>query len=136
GEVIVPAATFVATLEAVTQAGGTPVLVDITERDYCIDPGATAAAFTSRTHSLIAVHLYGQMADMHSLSAAARAKGVAVVEDACQAHGAERSGLRAGAAGDVAAFSFYPGKNLGAAGDAGAVVTNADEVAAVGRALR
>jgi dTDP-4-amino-4,6-dideoxygalactose transaminase len=135
-EVIVPVATFVATLEAVTQAGGSPVLADIDEDDYCIDPAAAAAAFTHRTHSVMPVHLYGQMADMQALGAAARSQGVVVVEDACQAHGAERSGLRAGAAGDVAAFSFYPGKNLGAAGDAGALVTNAGEVAELVRALR
>jgi len=135
-EVVVPAATFVATLEAVTQAGGVPVLVDIDEEDYCIDPAAAAAALTPRSHSLIAVHLYGQMADMHGLGAAARRDGVLMVEDACQAHGAERSGLRAGAAGDAAAFSFYPGKNLGAAGDAGALVTNDDDVDELVRALR
>jgi len=135
-EVVVPAATFVATLEAVTQAGGSPVLVDVTDDDYCIDPAAAAAAYTPRTHSVITVHLYGQMADMHGVGTAARRQGVVVIEDACQAHGAERDGLRAGAGGDVAAFSFYPGKNLGAAGDAGALVTDGAEVADLVRALR
>ena len=135
-EVVVPAATFVATLEAVTQAGGIPVVVDVTERDYCLDPRAAAAAVGPRTHALMPVHLYGQMADMHALLPVADARGLVILEDACQAHGAERAGLRAGAAGTGAAFSFYPGKNLGAAGDAGAFVTGDAEAAAPVRALR
>ncbi|HEY8645944.1 MAG TPA: DegT/DnrJ/EryC1/StrS family aminotransferase [Gaiellaceae bacterium] len=135
-EVIVPAATFVATLEAVTQAGGVPVIVDVTERDYCLDPRAAAAAVGPRTHALMPVHLYGQMADMRALRRVADTRGLAIVEDACQAHGSERAGCQAGAAGTAAAFSFYPGKNLGAAGDAGALVTTHDDVAARVRALR
>jgi dTDP-4-amino-4,6-dideoxygalactose transaminase len=135
-EVVVPAATFVATLEAVTQAGGVPVVADVSEEDYCLDAGAASAAITARTHSLMPVHLYGQMADMRALLAVADARGVAVVEDACQAHGAERDGLRSGASGTAAAFSFYPGKNLGAAGDGGALVTSDPATAVRVRALR
>ena len=135
-EVIVPAATFVATLEAVTQAGGVPVPADVSEDDYGLDPAAAAAAFGPRTRVLLPVHLYGQMADLRALRALAEDKGLALVEDACQAHGAERDGLRAGSAGAVGAFSFYPGKNLGAAGDAGALVSNDGDAAARVRALR
>jgi dTDP-4-amino-4,6-dideoxygalactose transaminase len=136
GEVVVPAATFVATLEAVTQAGGRPVVVDVSDSDYCLDPAAAAAAIGLRTHALLPVHLYGQMAEMEALSRLADAHGVRVIEDACQAHGAERGGLRAGATGTAAAFSFYPGKNLGAAGDAGAFVTTDPAAAEQVRALR
>ena len=135
-EVVVPAATFVATLEAVTQAGGVPVVVDVSEGDYCLDPARAAAAVGTRTHALMPVHLYGQLADMRALRGVADGAGVAIVEDACQAHGATRAGERAGASGVAAAFSFYPGKNLGAAGDAGALVTRDAEVAARVRALR
>jgi dTDP-4-amino-4,6-dideoxygalactose transaminase len=135
-EVIVPAGTFLATVEAVVQAGGVPVLADISEHDYCLDVDAAVAAVTSRTHSFMPVHLYGQMTDMASLSREAQSHDVLVFEDACQAHGAERDGLRAGAVGDLAAFSFYPGKNLGAAGDAGALVTSDPELAARVRSLR
>ncbi len=98
-EVIVPAHTFVATVEAVTQAGATPVLVDVTEADGTMDPAAAAAAVTPRTRALMPVHLYGHMADMRALLAVARDAGAAVLEDACQAHGAGRDGLRAGAGG-------------------------------------
>ena len=135
-EVVVPAATFVATLEAVTQAGGMPVVADVSEVDYGLDPTAAAAAVGTRTRALMPVHLYGQMADMHALGAVAAEHRLAVVEDACQAHGAERGGLRSGSAGSAAAFSFYPGKNLGAAGDAGALVTNDADAATRVRALR
>ena len=135
-EVIVPAVTFVATLEAVTQAGGRPVVVDILESDYCIDPDATAAHIGPRTRAVLPVHLYGQMADMRALLALSESKGVAILEDACQAHAARRAGIGAGSSGAAAAFSFYPGKNLGAAGDAGAFVTNDAELASRVRALR
>jgi dTDP-4-amino-4,6-dideoxygalactose transaminase len=136
-EVIVPAATFIATLEAVTQAGGRPVLVDVTETDYCLDLELAAAAVTSRTRFVLPVHLYGQMTDMHGVRRLADTHGLEVVEDACQAHGASREGLRAGVAGTSAgAFSFYPSKNLGAFGDAGALVTDDPELAATVRALR
>jgi dTDP-4-amino-4,6-dideoxygalactose transaminase len=135
-EVIVPANTFVATFEAVSQAGAVPVPVDVSERDYNLDADAVAAAVSGRTRFLMPVHLYGQMADMRAVDALARRHGLTVVEDACQAHGAERDGIRAGNAGSAAAFSFYPGKNLGALGDAGAAVTDDDVVAQRMRALR
>jgi dTDP-4-amino-4,6-dideoxygalactose transaminase len=135
-EVIVPAATFVATLEAVKQAGGVPVPADISDDDYCLDAAAASAAAGARTRVLMPVHLYGQMADMRALGALAERRGLAVLEDACQAHGAERDGLRAGSAGEAAAFSFYPGKNLGAAGDAGGFVSNDGDAASRVRALR
>ena len=135
-EVIVPAQTFVATLEAVTQAGGTPVPAEVSSLDYNLDPKAAEAAVTSRTRFLLPVHLYGQMADMQSLRSLADKAGLAIVEDACQAHGAERDGLRAGAGGLAGAFSFYPAKNLGAMGDAGALTTDDESLAAAVRALR
>jgi dTDP-4-amino-4,6-dideoxygalactose transaminase len=135
-EVIVPASTFVATLESVTQAGGRPVVVDVGESDWNIDPAAVEAAVTPQTRFIMPVHLYGQMADMRALDEVASRHGLRIVEDACQAHGAERDGLRAGAVGVANAFSFYPGKNLGAFGDGGALVTNDAEVATMARALR
>jgi dTDP-4-amino-4,6-dideoxygalactose transaminase len=135
-EVILPANTFAATLEAVIQAGAKPVLVDITESDYNLDAAAVEAAITLRSGFLLPVHLYGQLAEMSALTKIARAHDLAVVEDACQAHGAERDGFRAGAGGLVGCFSFYPGKNLGAFGDGGACVTDDEELAAHVRALR
>ena len=135
-EVIVPVNTFVATVEAIEQAGLVPVLVDVTDIDYNCDLGAVEAAMTARTQVLLPVHLYGQMADMRALLRLARRRGLAVVEDACQAHGAERDGLRAGSGGHVGAFSFYPGKNLGAMGDAGALVCDDPSLAERARSLR
>ncbi len=135
-EVIVPANTFIATFEAVVQAGGTPVAVDVTEADYNLDVEAAAAAVTERTTFLLPVHLYGQMADMRAVRQLAERHGLQVVEDACQAHGAERDGLRAGSCSAAAAFSFYPTKNLGANGDAGALVTDNARIADLARALR
>ena len=135
-EVVVPAMTFVATLEAVTQAGGVPVVADVSEADYCLDPDAARAAIGPRTHALLPVHLYGQMADMSAFHDLAERAGLVMIEDACQAHGAERDGLRSGSVATAAAFSFYPGKNLGAAGDAGAFVTGDAELAGHVRALR
>lgn len=135
-EVIIPANTFVATAEAVTQAGGTPVPVDAQESDYNLDPGAVEAAVTPRTRFLLPVHLYGQLADMRALTALAKGHGLTVLEDACQAQGATRDGFTAGAASTAAAFSFYPGKNLGAFGDAGAIITNSAQFADAARALR
>jgi dTDP-4-amino-4,6-dideoxygalactose transaminase len=135
-EVIVPASTFVATFEAVAQAGGRLVVADVSEKDYNLDPEAAAAAIGSRTRFLLPVHLYGQMADMRSLGRLAKRHDLAVLEDACQAHGAIRDGLRAGSTGFAGAFSFYPGKNLGALGDAGALVTHDELLAARVRALR
>lgn len=135
-EVIVPANTFVATLEAVTQAGLVPTPVDVLEADYGLDPEAVEAAVGAQAQAVLPVHLYGQLADMKALSAVAKRCGLAVVEDAAQAHGASRDGLRAGAGGLAAGFSFYPGKNLGAMGDAGALVTDDGALADRARALR
>jgi dTDP-4-amino-4,6-dideoxygalactose transaminase len=135
-EVIVPANTFIATLEAVTQAGGRPVLVDMSEEDWNIDAAQVDAAVSERTSFVLPVHLYGQMADMRAIEAVAARRSLRVLEDACQAHGAERDGLRAGTRGHTASFSFYPGKNLGAFGDAGALTTNDEHAADVVRALR
>jgi dTDP-4-amino-4,6-dideoxygalactose transaminase len=130
-EVLVPAFTFVATFEAVTQAGGTPVPVDVRDDDFGIDAAAVEAAVTDRTRFVMPVHLYGQMADVPALREACAHRGVAIVEDACQAHGAARNEIRAGTGGIAGGFSFYPSKNLGALGDAGAVVT--DDVALADR---
>jgi dTDP-3-amino-3,4,6-trideoxy-alpha-D-glucose transaminase len=135
-EVLVPAMTFVATFEGVTQAGGVPVPVDVSEEDYGMDPGAAAAAVGERTRTLMPVHLYGRLADMAALAQLARSHGLDVVEDACQAHGASRGDARAGRTGRAGAFSFYPAKNLGAMGDAGALVTDDSELADSVRALR
>jgi dTDP-4-amino-4,6-dideoxygalactose transaminase len=135
-EVIVPASTFIATFEAVSQSGATPVPAEVDERDYTIDPSAAANAVTSRTRAIMPVHLYGQSADMVRLQQVSRSASLLLVEDACQAHGARRDGISAGSSGDAAAFSFYPGKNLGAFGDAGALVTNDSSLAGRIRALR
>jgi dTDP-4-amino-4,6-dideoxygalactose transaminase len=135
-EVVVPANTFVATAEAVTQAGGKPVLVDMSDEDYNLDISKLGDVVSAKTRFVMPVHLYGQMADMKSLRDAAAGAGLTIVEDACQAHGASRSGLLAGSVGACSAFSFYPGKNLGAFGDAGALTTDDDELASHVRALR
>ena len=135
-EVIVPANTFVATVEAVAQAGAAPVLVDVSEHDYNIDPGAVEAAITPRTRFLLPVHLYGLMADVRALLGISARSGLPLIEDACQAHGADRDGFRAGSIGSFAGFSFYPGKNLGAMGDAGALTTSSSAIAERARALR
>jgi dTDP-4-amino-4,6-dideoxygalactose transaminase len=135
-EVLVPANTFIATFAAVRQAGGVPVPVDASDDDYNIDPKLLEGAATERTRFVVPVHLYGQMADMRGIHAIAQARGWTVIEDAAQAHGAERDALRAGSAGTAAAFSFYPSKNLGAAGDAGAVVTDDGAIAERALALR
>ncbi len=136
-EVIVPAMTFIATWEAVSQVGATPVPVDVSDSDCCLTAAAAEAAVTARTRAVIPVHLYGRLADPRGFSElGARRRDLLVLEDACQAHGAERGGLTAGTVGAAAAFSFYPGKNLGAAGDAGALVTGDDELARRVLALR
>ena len=135
-EVLVPAMTFVATWEAVSQVGATPVPVDISPSDYAIDLDAASGAVGPRTRAVLPVHLYGQMCDPQALSAFGARHDVLVVEDACQAHGARRDGVGAGTIGDAAAFSFYPSKNLGAIGDAGALVTRDAELATRVRALR
>ena len=121
-EVILPANTFIATAEAVARAGGRPVLVDCDPASYLIDVDAALAAVTPATRAVLPVHLYGQLADVERLRAGLVGRDVAVVEDAAQSQGATRHGRQAGADG-IAATSFYPGKNLGAYGDAGAVVT-------------
>ncbi|MGH3938371.1 MAG: DegT/DnrJ/EryC1/StrS family aminotransferase [Pseudonocardiaceae bacterium] len=123
-EVIIPTNTFVATAEAVCAAGARPRFVDVCPDTLLIDPDTVAAAVTSSTAAVIPVHLFGQMIEVEPIAAIAARHGLAVVEDAAQAHGARRHGRRAGSLGVAAGFSFYPGKNLGALGDAGAVVTN------------
>lgn len=134
-EVIMPANTFIATAEAVSRIGGVPVFVDVDPEHLLIDPAAIEAAITARTRAIAPVHLYGQTAPMESILPLADARGIAVVEDAAQSQGASSAAGRAGALGRVAGTSFYPGKNLGAAGDAGAVMTDDAEIAAVIRNL-
>jgi dTDP-4-amino-4,6-dideoxygalactose transaminase len=135
-EVIVPAMTFIATFEAVVQAGGRPVVVDVRDDDVGIDVEAATEACTERTRFVVPVHLYGHMADVRALQELARRHDLVVIEDAAQAHGAEREGVRAGSAGAAGAFSFYPSKNLGAFGDAGALVLDDERAAATAHALR
>lgn len=136
-ECILPANTFVATAEAVCRAGAKPVLVDcVDDGTFLIDPDAVEAATTRRTRAIIPVHLYGQAAPVERLLAQANRIGAWVVEDAAQAHGARRNGICVGSLGHAAATSFYPGKNLGAYGDAGAVLTSSDELAGQMRMIR
>ena len=123
-EVIVPSFTFIATALAVVYAGATPVFVEVDPETALLDPDRIEAAITGRTKAIIAVHLYGQMAPMDRICEVAKRHGIKVLEDAAQSHGAEYQGRRSGSWGDVGCFSFYPGKNLGALGDAGGVVTN------------
>ncbi|MCD9196891.1 DegT/DnrJ/EryC1/StrS family aminotransferase [Aeromicrobium wangtongii] len=133
GEVILPANTFIATAEAVSRIGATPVLVDVDPTHLLIDPHGVAEAVTTRTQAIVPVHLFGQMAPMERIARIAAPAGIPVVEDAAQSQGAVRHGSTSGGVGLVAATSFYPGKNLGAAGDAGAVTTNDPDIA---RAIR
>ncbi len=128
-EVIVPSNTFIATWLAVTHAGATPVPVEPDEDTHNIEPGRIEAAITPRTRAIIPVHLYGQPADMDPIMAIAGEYGLKVIEDAAQAHGARYRGRRTGSLGDAAGFSFYPGKNLGALGDGGAITTNDADLA-------
>lgn len=128
-EVIVPAFTFYATWLGVTQTGATPVPVDVIRSSANLDAAAIAAAITPRTKAIVAVHLYGQAADLRAIRTIADEHGLILVEDAAQSHGAISTAGMTGAAGDAAAFSFYPTKNLGALGDAGAVTTSDPEVA-------
>ncbi|HEY7689236.1 MAG TPA: DegT/DnrJ/EryC1/StrS family aminotransferase [Dongiaceae bacterium] len=123
-EVIVPTNTFVATVEAIEAVGATPVYIDVNPNTLLMTAGAVEAAITPRTAAVIAVHLYGQPVDMDAIARLAAKAGIAVIEDAAQAHGATWNGRRAGGLSAVGCFSFYPGKNLGAFGDAGAIVTN------------
>lgn len=134
-EVIVPSNTFIATVLAVSYTGATPVLVEPLLATYNLDPDRIEAAITPRTKAIIAVHLYGQCAQMDAINTIAKAHGLKVIEDAAQAHGATWQGRRAGSLGDAAGFSFYPGKNLGALGDAGCVTTNDPDLAKKVRAL-
>jgi len=128
-EVVVPANTFIATAAAVVRAGAIPRFTDVSDDMLLMTPHTLAEAITPHTRAVIIVHLYGQMPDMASLLAIAQRAGIAVIEDAAQAHGAEWNGRRAGSFGEAACFSFYPAKNLGACGDAGAVVTSRPELA-------
>lgn len=135
-EVIVPANTYIATWLAVTYTGAKVVPVEPDERTYNIDPSKIEAAVTERTKAIVAVHLYGQSADMLSINAVAKKYDLKVLEDAAQAHGAKCYGKRVGGLGDAAGISMYPGKNLGAIGDAGVVTTNDDYTADRVRVLR
>ncbi len=144
-EVITVPNTFIATVEAITIAGARPAFVDIDPKTYNMDPGRLEeyiklrlqdAGGKNKLKAIIPVHLYGQPADMDSISEIAKRYGLKVIEDAAQAHGAEYKGRKVGGLGDVSCFSFYPGKNLGAYGDGGAVVTNDEEIATKVRMLR
>ena len=135
-EVIVPANTYIATWLAVSYVGATPVPVEPDLQTHNLDPGRIEDAITSRTRAIIPVHLYGQPAEMEAIREIARRHGLRIIEDAAQAHGAAYGGKRAGSLGDAAAFSFYPSKNLGAFGDAGALLTNDDRVATRAKVLR
>src|SRR5918994_652744 len=135
-EVVVPAATFVASAEAVVLAGATPRFADVSPQTLLLTPETLEAAITRRTKAVIVVHLYGQMPDMDWLCRATERAGIALIEDAAQAHGATWRGRRAGSVGRAGCFSFYPGKNLGAFGDAGAVVTSDGWLAERIRCLR
>lgn len=135
-EVIVPANTYIATWLAVTHAGARPVPVEPDPRTCNLDPGRIEAAVTPATKAILAVHLYGQPADMDPIRDIAVRYGLRVIEDAAQAHGARYRGRRVGGLGDAAGFSFYPGKNLGAIGDGGAVTTDDAELAETVRLLR
>jgi dTDP-4-amino-4,6-dideoxygalactose transaminase len=135
-EVITVPFTFVATVSAIDYTGATPVFVDIDPQTFTMDVNALEAAITSKTKAIIPVSLYGQTADMDPLLAIAKKHGLVVIEDACQAHGAEYKGRRSGSMADMTCFSFYPGKNLGAYGEAGMVVTDNAEYARTIRMLR
>jgi dTDP-4-amino-4,6-dideoxygalactose transaminase len=135
-EVIVPAFTFVASALGVSLAGATPVFVDVRRDNGLVDPDLVEQAITPRTRAILPVHLYGRCADMDRLREIAKAHDLKIVEDACQAHGATYRGRPAGSLGDAAAFSFYPGKNLGAYGDGGAITTDDDALAERLRLMR
>ena len=135
-EVITTGNTFIATALAIHHTGAWPVLVDHDPETYNLDPTRLSAAINSRTKAIVPVHLYGQPADMDVIQTIANEHGLVVVEDAAQAHGARYKGRRCGSLGRAAAFSFYPGKNLGAMGDGGAIVTNDDDLAQWVRAAR
>jgi dTDP-4-amino-4,6-dideoxygalactose transaminase len=134
-EVIVPANTYIASILAITENRLTPVLVEPDEHSYNLCPAKTETAVTQKTRAILAVHLYGQLAPMPEIMALAKTHNLLVLEDSAQAHGAAIKGKKAGNWGDASGFSFYPGKNLGALGDAGAVTTNDEELAKTIRAL-
>jgi dTDP-4-amino-4,6-dideoxygalactose transaminase len=134
-EVVVPTNTFIATAAAVVRAGAIPRFADVSDDTLLMTPGTLRAALTPRTRAVIVVHLFGQVPEMADLLSVAHEAGILLIEDAAQAHGAEWRGRRAGSFGDAACFSFYPGKNLGAFGDAGAVVTSRSALADRVRAL-
>ncbi|HEY5996216.1 MAG TPA: DegT/DnrJ/EryC1/StrS family aminotransferase [Candidatus Deferrimicrobiaceae bacterium] len=135
-EVLTVSHTAVATVSAIEQAGAVPVLADISPGSRCMDPSRLDALVSPRTRAILPVHIYGQPADMGEILSVARSRGLAVVEDCAQAHGAEIAGRKVGTFGDAAAFSFYPTKNLGAIGDGGAVATDSAQVAESVRSLR
>ena len=135
-EVVTVPNSFIATVEAILYTGATPVLVDVDPDTFCLDPETFERAITPRTKAVIPVHLYGQPCDMQSILDIASRHGIAVVEDACQAHGATIDGRKVGSFGAAAAFSFYPTKNLGTIGDGGALTTNDRELATAVKALR
>ncbi len=135
-EIITAANTFVATAFAISHTGGSPVFVDVSDTDFNINVDLIENAITERTKAIIPVHLYGQPADMDSITSIARKHSLKVIEDACQAHGAKYRNRAVGTIGDIGCFSFFPGKNLGAYGDGGAVVTNDSELADRIRLLR
>ncbi|HEX5131858.1 MAG TPA: DegT/DnrJ/EryC1/StrS family aminotransferase [Candidatus Krumholzibacteria bacterium] len=135
-EVVTVPNSFIATVESILYTGATAVLADVDPDTFCLDPALLERAITPRTKAIIPVHLYGQPCDMESIMAIASRHGIAVVEDACQAHGATFVGRKMGSFGHAAAFSFYPTKNLGTIGDGGALTTNDADIAARVRALR
>ena len=135
-EVVTPAASFIASSSAISFTGATPVWVDVDPRTYNLDPDRLEAAITPRTKAIMAVHLYGQPADMDRILGIAGRHGLPVIEDACQSHGARYKGRRTGSMGAFGAFSFYPSKNLGAYGDAGALTTNDAQLADKVRTMR
>jgi dTDP-4-amino-4,6-dideoxygalactose transaminase len=135
-EVVTPAGSFIASSSAISFTGATPVWVDIDPRTYNLDPTLLEAAITERTKAIMVVHLYGQPADMDRVTEVAERHRLPVIEDACQSHGARYRGRRTGSMGAFAAFSFYPSKNLGAYGDAGALTTNDDGLAETVRTMR
>lgn len=135
-EVLVPANTYIASILAISANGLTPILVEPDEASFNISPLNARAAITARTRAILPVHMYGQLADMPAIMALAHEYDLLVLEDAAQAHGASIAGKRAGSWGNAGGFSFYPGKNLGALGDAGAITTNDPELAKTLRALR
>jgi dTDP-4-amino-4,6-dideoxygalactose transaminase len=127
-EVIVPSMTFIASIEAILEADAVPVLIDIDQTTWNIDSNLIEKAITSKTKVILPVHLHGRLANMEEILPIAKKHNLKVIEDSAQAHGAQRGSLKAGSCSDAAAFSFYPGKNLGALGEAGAVTTNNKEV--------